>query len=118
MIDPSTPSQPRHREKLLDLKTGESVSTGGPLLSLSELTTRPEGEERPSVAVHPVGEKWAVESDGITLEQAATQQEAEELGAEVAKDIGADRVAVLSAEGAVEKEVKVGEDSPNQDNEV
>jgi hypothetical protein len=57
--------------------------------------------------VNPIGENWEVESEAGTLGQAETKLEAEELATSLAKEVGAEKVAVHTSDGLVEKDIRV-----------
>ena len=60
-----------------------------------------------SVHVNPTGEKWEVESDSATLAQAKTREEAIEATRDAARQIGAARILLHTADGLVEHEIKM-----------
>src|SRR5688572_28320857 len=104
MSDPNLPPPPQHREKLLDLSTGKTVSTGDvppnaantpeSLTTASAPTEAAESEQPADISMHvsPIGENWEVESEAATLGQADSKAEAEELAKALGEQMGADKV--------------------------
>ena len=64
-------------------------------------------DPKPSLHVNPIGGNWEVESEAGTLGQAETKSEAEELAATLAREVGANNVAVHTSDGLVEKDIPV-----------
>ncbi len=116
MNQPSVPSTPEDRQKLLDLNSGETSAT-------SADPNRPDQEsqeseevkreqtvvkgspEKGAVHVNPIGENWEVENDAGTLGQAETKEEAVELAKNLAKESGAPKVTVHGSDGSVAQEM-------------
>ncbi|MGB8170481.1 MAG: DUF2188 domain-containing protein [Chthoniobacteraceae bacterium] len=60
-----------------------------------------------SVHVNQIGENWEVESEAGTLGQAETKREAEEMAVTLARQMGAKKVEIHTADGQVEWEIAV-----------
>lgn len=107
MKDSDLPPQPEHRERLLNLSTGETVKTGDAIANALFESPSPEGIPHATVHVSPIGENWEVESQSGTLGQTESKVEAEDLALRLAREAGISKVAIHNSDGSVEKEIQV-----------